>query len=67
MTDYPIGSAEHALIAGTVAGIALRHGIRLIPDTDDDGNYLASMTLEDDALPSGIKIRIIVPPPPSDG
>lgn len=63
MSDYPIVSSGHALIAGQVWGIAMRHGLDLVPEVDADGNYLASAELRSEHLPLGVTIRIVVPPP----
>jgi len=61
---YPVVSREHALLCGTVAGIAKRHGVDLTRELDDDGNPLASLVLRSELLPEGVTVRLIVEPPP---
>lgn len=60
-SDYPITSPEHAFLAGQVFGIAMRHGVDLVPEVDADGNYLASALLRHEY--PNLTIRIVIPPP----
>lgn len=61
MSEYPIQSSEHALVAGMVTGLAIKAGLLVWPDYDEHGNYLASMVIA--ATEDGPRVRIVVPPP----
>ena len=57
---HRVESSEHALLVGLVHGYLLRLGVHVVPEFDDEGNYLASlvMILPEPAL--GTKVRIVV-------
>jgi hypothetical protein len=55
-------SADHALIAGMVMGLAWKHGIDLQPVMNTDG-YTPRYELKDDNLPEGVRVFINVEPP----
>ena len=60
---HPLQDANHALFAGAILGLAMKHGITLVPVADSEGNYTAMMELR---LPDQPKVHltVIVPPPP---
>lgn len=53
---------RHNLYCGWVFGLALKYDLPLQP-IYDDGNFTNRMAM---ALPNGITITIVVPPPPDD-
>lgn len=61
--SYPIQSAEHALVAGMVVGLAIKHGIDLRPVVDEAGNYTAEALLVVPDLPDNVTVRLIIEPP----
>ena len=63
MIAHPIESPEHAILAGYVFGLAMKHGLVLIPDIDDDGNVLASARIELPGARPELVVRITVDPP----
>jgi hypothetical protein len=72
-SKHPIVSSEHALHAGMVWGVAMKHGLDLLPVLDDAGNYSAEVELvlpvESTGWPGNVRVRLIVEPPstPGDG
>ena len=59
-------SDAHALYCGWVLGLALKHGLKVFPNTDADGNYLPELVVE---MPPGASIEfltVIIPVPPED-
>lgn len=63
MTTHAIVSPEHAIVAGYVFGLAMKHGLIVHPDLDDLGNFLASATIELPGIRPDISVRIVVSPP----
>jgi hypothetical protein len=62
-TPTPIEGDVHAIVAGYVFGLAAKHGLTLIPDRDEHGNYLASAVIELPGLSPEITVRLVVPCP----
>jgi hypothetical protein len=65
---HRIVSGEHAIVAGQVWAMAMRHGLDLTPVLDEDGRYSAELEL---VLPTDVgvgveHIRIVVSPPELD-
>jgi hypothetical protein len=60
---HPIESPDHAILAGYVFGLAMRHGLVLVPDVDEAGNYLASAVIELPGTRPGVTVRLVVDPP----
>ena len=56
-------SAEHALIAGMVLGVAMKHGVDLTPVPDNEGNYTNRFEVHDEGFPEGVKVFVNVEPP----
>lgn len=54
---------RHNLYCGWVFGLALKYDLPLQPIYDEDGIVTDRMLM---ALPNGITIEIVVPPPPDD-
>ena len=63
MIAHPIESPEHAILAGYVFGLAMKHGLDLVPDVDDEGNVLASARLSLPGARRELVVRIVVDPP----
>lgn len=62
-SPHPIESGEHALLAGFVWGLALRHGLDLLPVLDDAGNYSAEVELVlPEGMYQGVPVRLVVRP-----
>jgi hypothetical protein len=68
---HRIVSPEHALHAGMVWGLAMRHGLDLLPVLDDDGNYSAEVELvlpvDSTGWSADVRVRLVVEPPPEQG
>lgn len=62
-SPHKIQSPEHALQAGFVWGLAMQHGLDVVPELDDEGNYSASVLLEIPDLNPNVTVRLIVAPP----
>lgn len=57
---------RHALYAGMVLGLAMKHGINLAPVIDDDGNYTPELQLGfEDPGEAPITVRLLIPEPPN--
>jgi hypothetical protein len=52
---------NHALYVGAVWGLAMKHGLPLLPEQDDDGNYTDRLVMD---ISDKITVTFIVPPPP---
>lgn len=63
-----ITSDRHALYVGAVLGLAMRHGLDLIPVVDEYGNYTDELmlSLADATGMLPITVTVVVPPPPED-
>lgn len=59
-------SADHALIAGMVLGLAAKYGLTLEPVTNADG-YTPRYEVKDDNLPASVRVYINVEPPVKKG
>lgn len=59
---YPVAGPDHALRTGMVMGLALKHGLDVVPDVTPEGDYQASMTLTLPEPFAGVKVRIVVTP-----
>lgn len=58
---------RHALYAGAILGIAMKHGLNLRPCIDTEGNYTNHLRLSlEDPAEVPVVIELIVPPPPDD-
>jgi hypothetical protein len=60
---FAIQDHHHALYVGWVLGIALKHGLHVVPSVDDNGDYTAELEVQ---TPKGALITVVVPPPPDD-
>jgi hypothetical protein len=67
-SPYRIKGDAHALRAGYVWGLAMKHGLRFTPELDEDGNYAASAILELPEPAFGVRVRLVVSAeePPGD-
>lgn len=66
-SDHPL-TAEHAYVAGQVLGLALKHGLKLMPVVED-GNYTGRFEVLDPDLgaePGTVRVFINVEPPVSE-
>jgi hypothetical protein len=67
MTDGTLTEAErrsrHALYCGVIIGLAMRHGVMLLPVTENDEVVLGQMELR---LRDDCVLRVVVPEPPDD-
>jgi hypothetical protein len=67
---HRIQSPEHALHAGMVWGLAMRHGLELVPVLDEEGNYSAEVELvlpaASTSWPADVRVRLVVEPPPDE-
>ena len=63
-----IVNERHALYVGWVLGIAMKNGLQVRPEADDDGNYTDRLLIDlpDRSSPAIYMITVIVPPPPDD-
>ena len=71
MSGYTKGYFDgdrHALYVGWVLGVAMRAGVDVRPEVDDEGNYTDRLivVLPDRTSPVEYIITLVVPPPPDD-
>lgn len=54
---------RHPLFVGAVLGQAMRHGLDVRPEIDEDGDYTDRLVLD---LGDDVRLTLVVPPPPED-
>lgn len=59
-SPYLIEGNAHAIRAGYVWGLAMKHGLTLTPEVDANGDWAASAILELPEPAAGVRVRLIV-------
>jgi hypothetical protein len=57
---------RHAMYAGWIMGIGIKHGVPLEPVVDPLGNYTDRLVLRMHDGDIELELTIVVPPPPDD-
>jgi hypothetical protein len=54
---------RHALYVGAVCGLAIYHGLDIVGDVDDQGDWTDRIVIR---FSDEVYVTVIVPPPPDD-